>query len=77
MSKVHSPFLHYLLVPSIQKVNIGNAGSAKTTLTSSFGYLYFQYLLLLCWKPVDNAKMVNACVCIYIYHTVARFTKLT
>ena len=47
----HSPFLHYLLVPSSQKISIGNAGNqnhldllemqvTQTTLTSRSGWFW-------------------------------------
>ena len=54
----------------LTKINIGNTGNQNhpdlevrvvlvTCFSSGFGYLFFQYLLFLSWKPAGNAKMVN------------------
>ena len=50
----HSPFLHYPLVPSFRKINIGKTGNQTCS-----GYLFFQYRFFVSRKPADNAKMVN------------------
>ena len=57
----HTPFLHYLLVPSLEK-KILEMQVTKTTLTLRSGWFWlpvFPILIFESWKPADNAKMVN------------------
>ena len=64
----HSPFLHYRLVSSLEKINIENAGNQNRpdlnlTLRSGWFWLpVFSILIFESWKPADNAKMMmNRC----------------
>ena len=44
MTPIYSLFLHYQLVSSSQKINIGNTGNQnRPDLEGGSGYLYFQY----------------------------------
>ena len=64
MCKAYSPFLHYLLVPSIHIINIRNTGNQNTPekkkKSNGWGWLpVFPILIPVSWELVDNAKMVN------------------
>ena len=62
MCKAYSPFLHYLLFPSIHIINIGNTGN-QTPLRKNnprvVWFSVFPILISVSWEPVDNEKMAN------------------
>ena len=53
----HSPFLHYPLVPSFKKINIGNTGNQNPP-EGGYWLPVFPILIFVSRKPADNAKIV-------------------
>ena len=56
--KLYSPILHYPLVPSLKKINIGNTGNQNPPEGGTW-LPVFPILIFVSRKPADNAKMVN------------------
>ena len=54
----YSPFLHYRLVSSFKKINIGNTGDQNPP-EGGFWFPVFPIFIFVNRKPADNAKMVN------------------
>ena len=58
LQTLYSPFLHYPLVPSFKKINIGNTGNQNHPEGGTW-LPVFPILIFVSRKPADNAKTVN------------------